>query len=403
MAALVERVRSSSFWGLVQQKGPWKSTASDRERAKQSSRPTVGGGIPAGGTKHAGFAGYEQTMTPYQMDARGAPPKPLLYHSGKHHQSKGMVGGIRSTVAPVASRTRPFYVGEDAGSVSGLPVGYAFPNTPQGVRYEEDDESSSDEDFTMVDYPALPQTFGLTEHRLEEAAEAPVKEEQVLPPMESKPTVGVTRRPREKTRMHPYEKGHKASGRAETIREGKDNILQLTSPVEQVPVTTFKPPRFDQIHEIKKVTQKAIADERAFDRKRRSSTDLVPESGEKKKKVPFSDLGTKRKMEGESAGPSKKGKQAFSALGEKRKGKALEKGEEKKTKITSSSKVTLPVAEKEKKKVSFKKTIKPLPKLKTVDLPPPTQRLKVPGARAEKKSAPKKKDQLPERGSRSKK
>ena len=72
--SVVERNSNSSFWGLVQQKGPWKMTAQDYKH--QSSARGIGGtSLGRGGTLHAGHGSYEVTLHPYQQNARKPPPK----------------------------------------------------------------------------------------------------------------------------------------------------------------------------------------------------------------------------------------------------------------------------------------------------------------------------------------
>ena len=67
------------FWGLVEQVGPWKTTRSDIKRSKMKDKPTVGGGIEAGGREHAGHGEWTQIFTPYQNDASPSIPKPSSY------------------------------------------------------------------------------------------------------------------------------------------------------------------------------------------------------------------------------------------------------------------------------------------------------------------------------------
>lgn len=67
------------FWGLVEQVGPWKTTTSDMKRSKMKDRPTVGGGIEAGGREHAGHGEWTKIYTPYQNDATPSMPNPSLY------------------------------------------------------------------------------------------------------------------------------------------------------------------------------------------------------------------------------------------------------------------------------------------------------------------------------------
>lgn len=75
MSVRVSTTRGN-FWGLVEQKGPWKSTATDimRSQRNQPSKQS-GGGIQIGGTKNAGHAGWYASMNP-NVDATIAPPLP---------------------------------------------------------------------------------------------------------------------------------------------------------------------------------------------------------------------------------------------------------------------------------------------------------------------------------------
>lgn len=69
----------SDYWGLVQQKGPWRSTAADVRAARMRGKLNIGGGVGAGGTRHAGNASHLTVMTPYQLSARGNAPMPSQY------------------------------------------------------------------------------------------------------------------------------------------------------------------------------------------------------------------------------------------------------------------------------------------------------------------------------------
>lgn len=62
-----------AFYGLVIQKGPWKSTYSDYLRAHQVPGGAKGGGVPVGGT---GEGKSDAVMTPYQQNGRGVLPDP---------------------------------------------------------------------------------------------------------------------------------------------------------------------------------------------------------------------------------------------------------------------------------------------------------------------------------------
>jgi len=62
-----------AFWGLVVQKGPWKSTYGDYLRAHEKPGGAIGGGVPVGGT---GEGKRDSVMTPQQLDGRGPLPDP---------------------------------------------------------------------------------------------------------------------------------------------------------------------------------------------------------------------------------------------------------------------------------------------------------------------------------------
>ncbi len=67
------------FWGLVEQVGPWKTTASDRKRSAIKDKPTIGGGIAAGGRANAGHGEWKKIFTPYQNDASPSVSSPSNY------------------------------------------------------------------------------------------------------------------------------------------------------------------------------------------------------------------------------------------------------------------------------------------------------------------------------------
>ncbi len=73
------RYETKPFWGLVEQVGPWKTTASDRQRSALKDHPTIGGGIEAGGRGHAGHGEWMKIFSPYQLDASPSVPKPSSY------------------------------------------------------------------------------------------------------------------------------------------------------------------------------------------------------------------------------------------------------------------------------------------------------------------------------------
>jgi len=67
--------RPSNYWGLVQQRGPWAETAIDLDRLKESRTYKLGGGVPDGGTEHAGHAYWSSTMNP-NPQFQNLPPMP---------------------------------------------------------------------------------------------------------------------------------------------------------------------------------------------------------------------------------------------------------------------------------------------------------------------------------------
>jgi len=67
------------FWGLVEQVGPWQTTTADRKRSSMKDKPTMGGGIEAGGRANAGHGEWKKVFTPYQNDSSPSLPKPSDY------------------------------------------------------------------------------------------------------------------------------------------------------------------------------------------------------------------------------------------------------------------------------------------------------------------------------------
>lgn len=65
-----------AYWGLVQQRGPWRETRSDLKHLKDVSPVWKGGGVPAGGLPHAGHGNWLQSMGP--LDQAGPYPYPPL-------------------------------------------------------------------------------------------------------------------------------------------------------------------------------------------------------------------------------------------------------------------------------------------------------------------------------------
>ena len=107
------------FWGLVEQVGPWKTTRSDIKRSKMKDKPTVGGGIEAGGREHAGHGEWTQIFTPYQNDASPSIPKPSSYAmrsvvTGPIDMKRQTKMGLVKKGVTMAART-PIQSGEKMG------------------------------------------------------------------------------------------------------------------------------------------------------------------------------------------------------------------------------------------------------------------------------------------------
>ena len=162
----------SSFWGLVEQKGPWKMTLNDVERTKRyKPNKQAGGGIPIGGTKKAGHASWYASIKP-KVDATvtPAPPDPGHYVQNSiimkaPMMSKSAKGSIiRSTpvesLRPTSSSVQKpghHYVPHFQLSEVEAPRVYETPSLMQ-ESYEDSDESMMDnEEPTQSDFQS--QTF----------------------------------------------------------------------------------------------------------------------------------------------------------------------------------------------------------------------------------------------------
>lgn len=74
------RPSTYNYWGLTQQRGPWKETATDKARLTTNQITGVGGGVPDGGTVHAGHATWDTLITPnQQFRIEPAMPNPSTY------------------------------------------------------------------------------------------------------------------------------------------------------------------------------------------------------------------------------------------------------------------------------------------------------------------------------------
>lgn len=156
------------FWGLVVQKGPWKSTSTDIKRANQKDELTIGGGIPVGGR----MSGQRSAvMTPYQIDASGAPLEP------SHHAKRSVVVGAIDMKRQGAKGTRmksKMTLGARTPVQTGHKMGSAPEEAGPGVPPSEMPdllEPSDNEDVEMVSTSTSTGPF-VSEHRIAESRDA---------------------------------------------------------------------------------------------------------------------------------------------------------------------------------------------------------------------------------------
>jgi len=196
--SLVERssVGGGNFWGLVQQKGPWKTTRHDVANARASMKQdkVYGGGIGEGCTIHAGHGNYKQVINPAAVEGRDAPPKPsslasrsVVLKESNHYRKKAIAGflpqydtlGERSATEVGGHKAG----GMGAGVIETEPDYQMMPSTPMEI----------------------PSASFLTEHRLEEEQ---IEEEKGIrmTPIHYGDKKGVVRKPTQKVRMKPYKR-----------------------------------------------------------------------------------------------------------------------------------------------------------------------------------------------------
>lgn len=121
-------VRPSGFWGLVEQKGPWKPTANDVRRSMTSNPAT---------TKHAGHAGFYSNLRPSDLGNK-MPPVVVPKYTQKSVKT-GMPLGTPKTAKgrivhsyPVESMT--------AKQTGVQKAGYANVNVPTGFHVGGDSD-----------------------------------------------------------------------------------------------------------------------------------------------------------------------------------------------------------------------------------------------------------------------
>ena len=271
--SLVERssVGGGNFWGLTQQKGPWRTTPADVRNAKASmkQKSTIGGGVGNGGTLHAGHGNYSVTMTPADRDAWKSPPPPSQYATRSvmmpHAYMKKPVAGGVSVLSPTAMTLgvmKPDDVGK-AGMHGYIPPMGGYPEYEGGATSEELAAYYEDTDADMIMSPT-PSSFGMTEHRMEEMKQEPevvgpkdIKEEGQAEALFVKPS-GAARMPIPKVRLHPGTRGvGKKQKQPQDAIKDRGNIIQLLYPISTTPkIPTYKPPVYDQVMQTEKASLK---------------------------------------------------------------------------------------------------------------------------------------------------
>lgn len=95
------RGKGGGYWGLVEQRGPWKETPKDDANLAKAG-PVVGGGLGAGGTKHAGDGHWAALINPYQQNGRRPSPYPSKYVQRRVVSKKPL--GIRANKGVLGKR-----------------------------------------------------------------------------------------------------------------------------------------------------------------------------------------------------------------------------------------------------------------------------------------------------------
>ncbi len=177
VAIAANRYETKPFWGLVEQVGPWKTTQSDKQRSMMKDHPTIGGGIEAGGRRHAGHGEWTQIFTPYQIDGSPSMPKPSSYAmrsivTGPIDMKRQTKMGRVKKGLTMAART-PLQSGEKMGmstKTENIEMGQRLGTEPGQVIPDLVSESY----HTESDYglPSLEQTAPfLAEHQIAETHE----------------------------------------------------------------------------------------------------------------------------------------------------------------------------------------------------------------------------------------
>lgn len=333
--SLVERssVGGGNFWGLVQQKGPWKTTRHDVANAKASMKQdkVSGGGVGEGGTSHAGHGNYKQVMTPVGITGREAPPQPsslamrsVVLKESNHYRKKA-IAGFLPQYDTLGERSATEVGGHKAGGM--------------GAGFVESEPDYQMMPSTPLEMPSAP---FLTEQRLQEEQ---VKEEEGIRmmPYHSNDKKGVVRTPKQKVTMKPYQRVDQKE-----INKNVEKARALMAKREQ---------------------EKSFGAPSGL-----SKRPMESQGGKGEKKVKITVIKpTKRKTETGGEGPRKKvntmDKPVFNAL--KRKPETGGAGPRKKGKVSKLQ-------------------------ITTTGLPPPVQRFQEGAGKRESKSLPKMSDKLPD-------
>jgi hypothetical protein len=422
-----------AFWGLVVQKGPWKSTYGDYLRAHEVPGGALGGGIQVGGT---GEGKQDSVMTPHQMNGRNPLPEP------SEHATQSIV---RPGESWFIKKSQP-------GSRLPSPLKAALTIKPSQDRDYEDISHKKGGEPNVPPPPVQASSF-LTETRLLESRERGklsvlTNQEQTLP----SPTMdidtpgtmmpfqgGVQRTPEKKARFHPYEKKEELES---MVKEDKGMF-----PVKEEKVPpTYKPPVYDQVKETAKASADAVMEggvQRRLKKKARfhpyekkelesmveeekvaptvsvkASTDAVMEGGVQrrpKKKARFHPYEKKDMVEEEKVAPTVSAKASTDAVMEggvqrrpkkkarfdpyEKKEKELKRNPKKqKAKSQFTGRMKKGRLERQPRPSRIAQERRPRPsRITTTNLPPSKQSSTRPeGVRSENKSVPKKDDDLPE-------
>lgn len=102
------------MWGLVQQRGSWKTTRNDLRNTKEGTA-VAGGGIGFGGTKNAGAGNWASSTSIYQQNGSRPPPKMSVWA-----QRSVMIQDVGFYPKPVPRSSQHHYILSGGRSTSGL-------------------------------------------------------------------------------------------------------------------------------------------------------------------------------------------------------------------------------------------------------------------------------------------